>query len=138
MLKVDTFTRAETSTESGIDACDGRVNGTESWKDETKESTISSGKVSSGGRIKEFEDEVVYGDDRVLGALSVEFEGEDINMSDLTFDLKLSGFEYTDPDVADTVDNSWEEADEDTVSIDNIQLRVDGKNVLFADDNAEF
>ena len=95
--------------------------------------TIQPGEVSSGGRIRGFEDEVVYGDDRVLGALEVEFEGEDVEMEDLTFDVELSGFRYDDRD-----DNDWEDADEDEVVLRGLHLRVDGEKVAFADDDVEF
>ncbi len=95
--------------------------------------TIQPGEVSSGGRIRGFEDEVVYGDDRVLGALEVEFEGEDVEMEDLTFDVELSGFRYNTGN-----DNDWKDADEDEVVLRGLHLRVDGEKVAFADDDVEF
>ena len=93
---------------------------------------IKAGDITKG-KVRDFEDEVTYGDDRVIGALEVEFEGEDIDVEDLTFRIELSDFDWTSP-----TDNAWETADEDTVTLDNLHLRVDGKKVLYADDTVEF
>ena len=94
---------------------------------------IQSGSVGRGGRISDFEDEVTYGDDRVLGALEVDFEGEDVLMEDLTFDVVLSNYTFVDDD-----DNDWEDADEPEVTLRNVQLRIDGEAVAYADDDVEF
>ena len=102
--------------------------------DKSEESKIQSGKVRDGGRLSKFEDEVKYGRDVILGALSVEFEGEDIDMEDLTFSAEIAGFPWS-----TSTDNAWENAEEDTVSFNNVRLRVDGETVAYADDgNIEF
>ena len=95
--------------------------------------TILTGKISRGGRVKDFEDEVTYGDDRVLGAFLVEFEGEDVIIEGLHFSAELSSYGYK----SDT-DNPWDKAEEDEVSLDNLHLRVDGERIAFADDDVEF
>ena len=116
--------------------CDGRQNGDETWEDndknKTAEATISSGVVASGSSLKRFEDEVRYGDDIILGALSVDFEGEDVLMEDLTFKVELD-YKWTDAD-----DNPWKSAEEDTVRFDSVRLRVDGENVAYASDSVDF
>ena len=93
---------------------------------------IKAGDIAEG-KVRDFEDEVAYGDDRVIGALEVEFEGEDIDVEDLTFEIELSSFPWD-----SATDNGWKAADEDTVTLDNLHLRVDGKKVLYADDTVEF
>ena len=106
----------------------------ETWRDMTSVATISSGKIDSGGRLKKFEDEIRYGDDIILGALSVDFEGEDVEMEDLTFKVEL-GYSslWTDADT-----NAWEDAEEDTIRFDSVRLRVDGENVAYANDSVDF
>ena len=99
----------------------------------TSTSTIASGSIRDGGRVRQFEDEVRYGDDIILGATSIEFEGEDVVISDLTFSAELSSFPFT-----STTVNAWTEADEDTAVLRNIRLRVDGEDVAYADDEVEF
>lgn len=102
------------------------------YQDVSDASMISSGKVRDGGRLRKFEDEVRYGKDVILGALAVEFEGEDIEMEDLTFDLAI------DPKPWSAVDNNaWDDADEETVRIENVRLRVDGKNVAYSNDSID-
>ncbi len=120
---------------AGDDNCDGKQDETDSWDDNTKTSvaTISSGKIAKGDRLKKFEDEVHYGDDVILGAYSVEFEGEDVLMEDLTFEVSLSNYPWT-----STSDNAWVDADEDTVRFDSVRLRVDGENVAYASDSIDF
>ena len=113
---------------SGDADCDGKEGGSEDWDDMTAEATISSGRVADGNRLKKFEDEVRYGDDIILGAYSVEFEGEDVLMEDLSFKVKLDGYSWT-----SATDNAWIDADEDTVRFDSVRLRVDGENVAYAD-----
>lgn len=105
----------------------------ESWSG----AEIKAGDIEKG-RVRNFEDEITYGDDRIIGALEVEFEGEDIDIEDLEFRITLSDFPYEDPDVANVDDNAWEKAGEDSVTLDNLHLRVDGKKVLYADDTVEF
>ena len=100
----------------------------------TDSATILSGEIRSGDRrLSKFEDEVRYGKDVILGALSVEFEGEDVEMEDLTFDVKIEDFPYT-----DGTDNAWENADEDEVNFENIRLRINGETVAYADESIEF
>ena len=100
----------------------------------TESAMILSGEVRSGDRrLAKFEDEVRYGKDVILGALSVEFEGEDVEMEDLTFDVKIEDFPYT-----DETDNAWESADEDEVSFENIRMRINGETVAYADESVEF
>ena len=99
----------------------------------TAEATISSGTVAEGGRLKQFEDEVRYGDDVILGAYSVEFEGEDVLMEDLTFKVSLDSYPWE-----SATDNAWVAADEDTVRFDSVRLRVDGENVAYASDSIDF
>ena len=97
-------------------------------------SVIQSGNIESGGRLRstEFDDEVQYGRDVVIGAHSVEFEGEDVDMEGLTFNVALSG--YGDVDLTtDAESSSWRDADEDSITIDNIRLVVDGEVVAFGD-----
>ena len=108
--------------------CNGREDTGEEHEDMTRSNPIGTGTISRGGRIREFDDEVSYGDDVVLGALSVEFEGEDIDMEDLTFNAVLSGHKTT----------MWDDAEVEEVFIENIQLRVDGEVVAYGDDDAEF
>ncbi|MCY4577015.1 MAG: peptidoglycan-binding protein [Candidatus Kaiserbacteria bacterium] len=125
---------------SGTDgvACDGKQTGDEDWQDtegktKTAVAEISSGKVSKGDRLKTFKDEVTYGDDVILGAYSVSFEGEDVLMEDLTFKVSLSSFPYTDTD-----NNAWKSAEEETMRFDSVRLRVDGENVAYANDSIDF
>ena len=117
--------------------CDGKQGSGETWetdnKNKTSVATISSGTVTKGNRLKRFEDEVRYGDDVILAAHSVEFEGEDVLMEDLTFKVSLSGYPYTDGD-----NNAWKSAEEDTVRFDSVRLRVDGENVAYANDSVDF
>ena len=110
--------------------CNGKEDTGETWDNMTAEATISSGRVADGNRLKKFEDEVRYGDDIILGAYSVEFEGEDVLMEDLSFKVELnlpSGLWTS------ATDNAWIDADEDTVRFDSVRLRVDGENVAYAD-----
>ena len=120
---------------AGDDNCDGKQDEVASWDDNTKTSvaTISSGKIAKGDRLKKFEDEVHYGDDVILGAYSVEFEGEDVLMEDLIFEVLLSNYPWT-----STSDSAWVDADEDTVRFDSVRLRVDGENVAYASDSIDF
>lgn len=121
------------------DNCDGSDGGSEgTWEDtegktKTAVATISSGSVAKGDRLKKFKDEVSYGNDVILGAYSVEFEGEDVMMEDLKFSVELDNYPY-----ADASDNAWESAEEDTVSFDSVRLRVDGENIAYADDSIDF
>ena len=104
----------------------------------TEPATILSGEVRSGDRrLAKFEDEVRYGKDVILGALSVEFEGEDVEMEDLTFDVKIEDFPHEE-DADDVVTSGWTEADEDEVSFENIRLRINGETVAYADESVEF
>ena len=102
--------------------------------DTFKGATIKAGDISKG-KVRDFEDEVTYGDDRVIGALEVEFEGEDIDVEDLTFEIELDNLTSI---WKSATDNAWKDADEDIVTLDNLHLRVDGKKVLYADDTVEF
>lgn len=111
---------------------DGRKSG-ETWANTTGESTISSGVVASGSRLRRFEDEVRYGDDVILGALSVDFEGEDVLMEDLTFKVELSGYPFE-----SATNNAWKSAEEETVRFDSVRLRVDGENVAYASESVDF
>lgn len=95
-----------------------------------RKAVIQSGSISTG-RVGDFDDEVTYGDDRVVSALEVEFEGEDVDIEDLTFDVV---FDY---DYSNTV-NGWVSADEDEVTLRGLHLRIDGNRVAFADDDVEF
>ena len=113
---------------SGDTDADGKEDTGETWDNMTAEATISSGRVADGNRLKKFEDEVRYGDDIILGAYSVEFEGEDVLMEDMSFKVSLSGYAWT-----SVTDNAWIDADEDTVRFDSVRLRVDGENVAYAD-----
>ena len=82
---------------------------------------ISSGDIQTGGNV-DFEEEITYGDDRILGAVSIEFEGEDIQFDDdLVFEVEVTGFRWS-----SDADNSWESADADEISIEDITLLVDG------------
>ena len=74
-----------------------RKSGSETFADRTAEATISSGRVADGNRLKKFKDEVRYGNDVVLGALAVEFEGEDVLMEDLTFKVELEAVSMDSP-----------------------------------------
>ena len=118
---------------SGATACDGKEDGNEDFEMETAMATISSGRVAEGDRLKKFNDEVRYGDDVILGAHSVEFEGEDVMMEDLTFEVSLDNFPFT-----STTDNAWVDADEDTVRFESVRLRVDGENIAYASDSIDF
>ncbi|MDE0243340.1 MAG: hypothetical protein OYG31_01350, partial [Candidatus Kaiserbacteria bacterium] len=104
-------------------------------------SVIQSGMVSDGGRLKksEFEDEVRYGRDVVIGARSFEFEGEDVDMEGLTFSVALGSY-----GAVSATESNWKTADEDSITLDNIRLVVDGEVVAYGDlldsdgDQAEF
>ena len=104
-------------------------------------STIQAGNIESGGRLRsnEFDDEVQYGEDVVIAAHAVEFEGEDVDMQGLTFVVTMDRFGWTDAN-----DNNWVDADEDSVTFDNIRLVVDREVVAFGElldsngDQAEF
>ncbi len=130
---------SNTGGDTGGVACDGRQNGSETWKTKTNPTNktlsaeISSGVVGSGSRLKRFEDEVRYGNDIILGALSVEFEGEDVLMEDLVFKVELDNYDWTSAE-----DNAWESAEEDTVRFDSVRLRVDGEDVAYANDSVDF
>ena len=120
---------------SGDTTCDsdgGALSNTEGTT-KTSVATISSGKVADGSSLKKFKDEVRYGNDVILAAHSVEFEGEDVVMEDLTFTVSLKGYSFTDRD-----NNAWEDADEETVRFDSVRLRVDGENVAYASDSIDF
>ena len=112
---------------------DGKVDSGETWENQTDVARISSGKVADGDRLRKFDDEVRYDNDVILGALSVKFEGEDVEMEDLMFKVDFDGFAWS-----SETDNAWEDADEDTVRIDSVRLRVDGENVAYADDSIDF
>ena len=90
--------------------------------------TIQSGTISRGGNF-DFVDEIEYGDNVVIGAYLFEFDGEDINMEDLTFKLTLKDFPWT-----SASDNAWEDAEEDEVELKNVELHVDGRRVATEDD----
>ena len=101
--------------------------------EETEATTIRSGEVRAGGRLSKFEDEVRYGRDVILGALSVELEGENISMEDLTFEVEIDRFRWE-----SETDNAWEDAEEDLVSFEDVRLRVNGETVASADENIDF
>ena len=90
--------------------------------------TIQSGNAT-GKRVKGFEEEVSYGDSRVLGAEKVNFEGEDVKIEDLTFSVTLS---------KSAIFNSFTEGDIDEITINNLRLDVDGENALYANDTVTF
>ena len=99
-------------------------------------SDIQAGTIDKAARVKDFEDEIIYGRDRVLGALEVEFEGEDIRLSDLTFEveLMLQNKHYVDAPSK----NAWDIASEETVELKRLHLRVDGERLAYADEDVEF
>ena len=100
---------------------------------------IQAGTVRSS-RVSDFNDEVVYGDDRVIGALEVEFEGEDIVMEDLDFTVELSNINGGTEGArwVSATDNSWEDADVDELELTNVRLFIDGDPIAFAADDIVF
>jgi hypothetical protein len=95
---------------------------------------IQSGDISTG-RVSDFDDEISYGDNKVIGALEIEFEGEDIEIEDLTFRVT---FDYDYSVSGGVITSGWASADEDDISLRGLHLRIDGNRVAFADDDVEF
>ena len=97
------------------------------------EAQISSGSITSGSRVRDFDDSISYGENLVLAVENFEFEGEGVEFEDLTFEVMLDNFDYT-----STSDNSWETADVNEVTIDNLELYVNDRRVAYATDIVEF
>lgn len=107
---------------------DNNANSNEIAVGDNDVSTITSGEISDGNiRGSEFDDEVQYGRNVVVAAHAFEFEGEDVDMQGLTFDVMLEDFN------ADSTEGMWAMADEDSVTLDNIRLVVDGQVVGYGD-----
>ena len=99
-------------------------------------STIGKGEVRGGGSVKDFEDEIRYGDDKIIGSLEVEFEGEDVEFEDLTFTVDVTNLGGVTTTAGESTFDQTS-GDEEIISIENIRLFVDGEEVTVANDIVE-
>ena len=90
---------------------------------------IEAGSVSGSRRtsLKNNDFDIAYGDKVLLGAYEFEVEGEDVDIEDFTFEVSLSGY-----------NGSFDAADVDEVSLENVYLEVNGDRVAFADEDIVF
>ena len=92
--------------------------------------TIGSGTGSRPGEYESEDFEISYGDDRLLAAEDFEITGENVIFEELIFNVLVSGLGSKTAD-----DKFSKDEDIDELTIDSIELLVDGKRVGFADED---